>query len=114
MKEKNQAPQSARPRVMLAIIVIPLIVIGLLISFGHKRPAKSVEPKQTQIFVQKLAGTPVRHLQEIAYAPPTKPKDDVAPETEAALAQFGLSAKNGIKLSVVTHSLPPMILPKTQ
>ena len=96
MKKKTQV-QSARPRVVLAIIVIPLIIVGLLISFGHKWPVKSVD-SQTQISMQKPAGTPVQHVQKIAYVPQVEPTSDVAPETEAALAQFGLSAKNGIKL----------------
>jgi hypothetical protein len=111
--EKKVQVQGVRPRVILVTITVSLIVTGLLISFGHKKPLKSVEPSQTQISVEKPVATPVHHLQEIT-TPSTNPSSDFAPETEVALAQSGLSAKNGIKLSVAAHSLLPVILPKTQ
>jgi len=118
MKENNsenkQASQGIRlPKVMPAII-IAMFVAGLVISL-HFTYAHKTKLPETHVV---LSATPIRlpaanighSMGFIAHVETNQPSSNVAPETEAALAQFGLSATNLVGISVVAQARSPVIL----
>jgi hypothetical protein len=108
--EHIRTARGARPCVVFVILVIPILVVGLL-SMGHKQRSRSVESSLVQTTAQSSASLPDHQRSSVRTVAIQPTVSDVAPETEAALAQFGLSATSVVKISVVAHSRPPIILP---
>ena|GEM_PF-3738395 len=86
-------------------MIVSVLIIGAVIMNANKHVQPNTE--QSAVLVQDT------NAQTVADVPTStnKPVSDVAPETEAALAQFGLSATSVVKIAVVARPRPPMLLP---
>jgi hypothetical protein len=110
MKTNYQAPKGAHG--LFWAVVILMAVTSLFIAFRATKHANgdSVKVVQAPTAIPALPPNRPHHLVQPSI-PQTNLVSDVAPETEAALAQFGLSATNLVKIAVVAQSRPPVILP---
>jgi hypothetical protein len=111
MKTNDNAPQGTRPIVWVPVITALVISVGLLIFFRAPKHIEANTIKNIQAPVVVPASMPKHHTQ-IAHAEMfPQSVSDIAPETVAALAQFGLPATNLSKITVVAQSRPPVIIP---
>jgi len=113
--KKHQASQGVRPLVVLVILIVPTLIVGLLIGLDFKY-AHQTKLSETHVV---FSATPIHYPSQnighsmgfVAHVVTNQPSSRVAPETEAALAQFGLSATNLVKIAVVAQPRQPVVLP---
>lgn len=113
MKTNDSAPQGARLSVVVLMLAIALLSIDLLVSLAGKKPTKLVQPDSV---ARTPATTPamlpsVPQVARVEVIPQSKLVNGVAPETEAALEQFGLSATSLVKISVVAQKRAAVVFP---
>ena len=101
--------------VFISSLVLAVLIIMAKFHLGF---FKNVEPKvavQTQVntnAVPKAKPAAKSFYRALAEQQQIQvPGNQVAPETAAALARFGLSATNLVKISVVAQTRPPVVLP---
>ena len=92
--------QKSRPAVVIAIFAVCALVIcgALWARREHSQPAA----QERQVMPVQAAVLPVKET--------VKADDGVAPETEAALNRFGLSAKHLSPLVLTAKSRPPIVI----
>ena len=91
MKEKTQAPQGARPKVVLTLVVILLAVLVCPFILMHKS-SKVVQQIPVQTPAPKAVLLSASRPQQIAYVPPTQPV--VQPSNKIAFKFTGLRLGN--------------------
>ena len=109
--ESKPAPQGARLSVVAGIVIFAILTLLVLVCLLPKGP----KPGGTTVEVidaPSLAVESVRPVRHSLISRQVKTEEEPAPETELALAQFGLSAKSVVPISVAAQALPPVVLPK--
>src|ERR1039458_5717371 len=96
MKEKIQAPQGARPKVV-PIVAWTFIIIGILaigIMLMASRSKKDIQVQSNHVVVATAKMVPVKVAAPVVSAAQTitasVPPDNIAPITRAALERAGL------------------------
>ena len=88
-----------------------LLLVGAFVVFLW--PRQRTEPVAVPTAMQTAQTAPVEQMPKAPQPSAVRlvHHDTVAPETEAALAQFGLSATSVVKLAVVAQARTPVIFP---
>jgi hypothetical protein len=96
-----------RPHVWFGALAILAVAVGLMyfnIRNTQSNIVRNVHVEAKAVQFERPAIVPTAKLM-------VRTDNDVAPETVAALAQFGLPATNLSKITVVAQSRPPVIIP---
>ena len=114
MKTNTTDDSKSRPLVVGICAVAAIFLVAFFVVWVvGKRPAQITESKVTTHVghVPQWPAATLGHSMGVTSSVTDTNKDKYPPETEAALAAFGLSATSVVPISVMAQAVPPVILP---
>ena len=116
MKNQNSNETGARPLVVLGILGFLALVLALVLAAIWSPSDKPATKRVMSVtpMPQVLEVTPQVGVKWSVTTNVAADSSAVAPETEAALAAHGLSAKTLVPIGVKAQAVPPVIIGNSQ